>query len=84
MKEAKELDENFFSVEEFAKKLSVHPNTIRRAIKRGKIQAIDLGTSLRPLYRIPSSEVNRMAIFDMRKMVKQLVNEAREEEETSE
>lgn len=64
----------YYSINEFSKKLHAHPNTIRRCIKNGKISAINIGTGKKKLYRIPSSEINRLALFDLRKMLK-IINE---------
>lgn len=58
-------DENCFTIFQFAVKMSVHPNTIRRGIKSGKIQAINMGSGVKKIYRIPSSEIGRMALFDL-------------------
>ena len=52
----------FFTVQEFAKKLHVHPNTVRRAIKNGKILAFTLGAGKKPPYRIPYTEIERLMI----------------------
>lgn len=58
-------EEICFTIIQFALKMSVHPNTIRRAIKNGKIQAINMGSGVKKIYRIPSSEIGRMALFDL-------------------
>ena len=60
----------YFSINVFAKKLSAHPNTIRRCIKSGKITAINIGNGKKKVYRIPASEIQRLAIFDLRSMLK--------------
>ena len=67
-------EENFLSIDGFAKKINVHPNTVRRAIKRGKLQAINVGTAKKALYRIPYSEIHRIALFDLRDLIRSLVD----------
>lgn len=59
----------YMSIKEFARLVSVHPMTVRRCIKRGKLQFLNLGTAKRPLYRIPSSEINRIAEFDLEELI---------------
>jgi excisionase family DNA binding protein len=68
----------FFTIQEFAKIVKIHPSTVRRAIKCGKLQAVKFGASSRPLYRIPSSEINRIALFDLKEMIKKMVLEESE------
>lgn len=63
----------FYSIKEFAQKLSVHPNTIRRAIYKGRINAISLGTEKKKIYRIPHSEIDRIALFDMEEMIERII-----------
>mgnify|MGYP001597416566 CR=1 FL=1 len=58
-------DKDFLSITEFAEWVKVHPNTIRRAIKKGRIAAFKVGSGKRSLYRIPRNEVARMAEFDL-------------------
>ncbi len=57
--------EHYFSIKEFAKKLSLHPNTIRKAIKSGRIQAFRLSQGKTSSYRIPGSEINRITTMDL-------------------
>ena len=65
-------DQNdYFSVKEFANKLHVHPNTIYRAIKKGKLYAIQLGTT----YRINESELYRMPLVYLKSLNKCETNE---------
>jgi excisionase family DNA binding protein len=71
--ETKEND--FLSIKEFASKLGVHPNTVRRSIKSGRISAFKVGGGKRSIYRIARTEVQRMAILDMREMIKQFLKE---------
>ena len=66
------MNDGFLSINEFAEHLKVHPNTIRRAIKNGKIQAINMGTGKKKLYRIPESELGRLGLFELKEMLKRL------------
>jgi excisionase family DNA binding protein len=69
------MEEEFFTIKEFSDKLKVHPSTVRRAIKKGRIQAIRAGSGNRPLYRIPYSEIERIALFDLQEIVKKMIQE---------
>jgi excisionase family DNA binding protein len=64
---------NFLTVCEFAEKIRVHPNTIRRAIQKGRIQAFRTGEGLKSSYRIPNTEVQRLCELDMSKLIEQIV-----------
>ena len=60
---------DFLSIQDFAKWIKVHPNTIRRAIKSGRISAFKVGKGQRSVYRIARTEVARMAEFDVLAMI---------------
>jgi excisionase family DNA binding protein len=60
--------QEFYSINEFASKLGVHPNTVRRAIKCGRIGALRLGNEKTGRYRIPHSEIERIIYSDLRKI----------------
>jgi excisionase family DNA binding protein len=70
---------DFLSIKEFAVKVGLHPNTIRRAIKRGKISAIKLGSGLRSHYRIAKTEVQRIALLDMEEMIEKIIEKRAQE-----
>lgn len=53
MKETVKKD--YYSINEVAEKLSVHPNTIRNFIKRGTIKAKKVGLQ----WRIPIEELDK-------------------------
>lgn len=70
-----ESDVAYFTINEFAKKLRVHSNTIRRAIKKGRINAFKVGMGKKSSYRIPASEINRIALFDLNEMIEKIIEE---------
>jgi excisionase family DNA binding protein len=49
------MQEQVYSIEEAARLLKVHPDTIRRMIKRGEMQSRKVGRQ----YRIPRSEIEK-------------------------
>lgn len=64
---------DFFSIKEFAFKMGVHHNTVRRAIKSGRISGFRVGAGKRATYRIPKAEINRIALFDMEEMIERII-----------
>lgn len=67
------IESDFLSIKEFAAKVGVHPNTIRRSIKKGRISAFKIGSGKKSIYRIAKSEVNRLALFDMEQMIEKII-----------
>ena len=63
----------FFTINQFATKLGIHPNTVRRSIKSGKIRAFKVGTGKRSRYRIPYSEIDRIALFDLEDIIEKII-----------
>lgn len=63
----------YYSIKEFAKILGVHANTIRRSIKSGRINAFKIGAGDKSIYRIPHSEIERIALFDLEHMVEKII-----------
>lgn len=55
------MEKEFYTVEEFANKFSIHPQTIRIAIQKGHIQAVRIGVGKRTPYRISYHEVDRLS-----------------------
>jgi excisionase family DNA binding protein len=53
--------------------MKMHPNTIRRAIKNGRISAFKLGAGNKASYRIPRSEIDRLAVCDMTLIINQMI-----------
>jgi excisionase family DNA binding protein len=64
-----ELVNELLTIKEFAEKIRAHPNTIRRAIHKGHISAFRIGVGKRSSFRIPRSEIDRMALFNLEEMI---------------
>lgn len=77
MGEENKADESFLSIKEFATILKVHSNTIRRAIKSGRINAFKVGSGEKATYRIARSEINRIAILDLEKMIQTMIEKSK-------
>lgn len=56
---------NFLTVDEFAQKMRMHPNSVRKAIKKGKIFASRPGVGVNSPYRIAESELERIHLQGM-------------------
>lgn len=56
---------NFLTVEEFAQHIKMHPATVRRAIKQGKIYASRPSLGKKAPYRIAESELERLHLQGM-------------------
>lgn len=56
------LEKNYYTVEEFAELFDMTPLTIRRSIKSGRILAIRVGSSKKSAYRIPRSQIEKLAV----------------------
>ncbi len=67
------ISTDFLSVTQFAKKIGLHPNTIKKYIKEGSINAIKIGSHPRSPYRIPVSEFNRIAEFNLQNVVDEII-----------
>lgn len=59
------VDVNFLTVEEFAKRIKMHPGSVRRSIKQGKIYATRPSMGKRGPYRIAESELERLQLQGM-------------------
>lgn len=73
------INSEFLSIKEFAANVGVHPNTIRRAIKRGKLAAIRFGSKERSHYRIAKSELSRIALLDMENIIERIIEKRAQE-----
>ena len=56
---------NFLTVEEFAERIKMHPTSVRRAIKMGKIFAMRPSPGKKAPYRIAESELERLHLQSM-------------------
>jgi excisionase family DNA binding protein len=56
---------NFLTVEEFAERIKMHPGSVRRAIKQGRIYASRPGVGKKSPYRILESELERLHLQGM-------------------
>jgi excisionase family DNA binding protein len=56
---------NFLTVKEFAEKTKMHPASVRRAIRNGKIYAFRPGMGVKSSYRIAESELERLQLHGM-------------------
>jgi excisionase family DNA binding protein len=52
------LSKEFYTVEEAAALLRLHPETLRRAIRNGRLRAVKLA-AIKGCYRIPAEELER-------------------------
>ena len=69
------MQNDFLSIKEFAAKIGAHPNTVRRAIKNGRLMACDIGTGEKHIYRISRSEIERIALLNLKDIVDKMVQE---------
>lgn len=74
--------EQYLSIKEFAVKVKFHPNTIRRAIKSGRINAFKIGSGRRAYYRIPQSEIHRIAKIDLTALIEEIIEKRSKGEKT--
>lgn len=56
---------NFLTVQEFAERIKMHPTSVRRAIKEGKIFASRPSLGKKAPYRISESELERLHLQSM-------------------
>jgi excisionase family DNA binding protein len=68
------MKKSYVTVAEFAQILRLHPNTIYKAIKEGKINAFRLGVGKGNAYRIPVSEMIRMSEQNMMDIHRKILN----------
>lgn len=64
--------DQYYSVEEFAKILKVNPQSIRRAIRMGRIQALRVMPGKKAPYRIAATELDRMAVMSYEETIKNI------------
>ena len=67
-------DKDFLTIYEFCECLGIHYNTARNMIKCGRLSAIKMGVGGKTSdYRIPTSEIQRLAIVDLEKTINEIV-----------
>lgn len=59
------MDINFLTLKEFADKIKMHPGSVRRAIKQGRIFASRPSMGKRGPFRIAESELERIHLQGM-------------------
>lgn len=75
----KKDDPEFLTIIEFANKIRMHPNTVRKGIISGRIQAVRLGNSNKSAYRIPATELQRLCELDMSELIEKIVEKKMEQ-----
>lgn len=74
----KEKTSEILTVQEFAERMKLHPNTVRYHIRSGHILAFKTGNGKKSSYRIFCSEIPRMAAFSSSKMIESIVKKRME------
>jgi excisionase family DNA binding protein len=69
------MEKDFLSINEFAKLISVHPQSVRTMIRKGRLSAFQVGGGLTSSYRIARTEVERLGLIDLQKIVNKMVEE---------
>lgn len=69
------ISNEFLSVKEFSALIGVHYNTVIRAIKSGKLNAFRISPGKKATFRIPRSEIHRIALYDMEQLVSKIIEE---------
>jgi hypothetical protein len=59
----------FVTVKEFAVMVRMHPNSIYKGIRCGRINAFRIGQGSKSSYRIPTSEIHRLAERNMKEVM---------------
>ena len=65
---------DYLSINEFAELLNVHPNTVRKGIKSGRINGFRIGPGA-STFRIPRTEIQRLSYLDLEKLIQKKVEE---------
>lgn len=74
------MDEpDFLSINEFAKMVRMHPNTVRKSIKKGRLNSFRIGSGDNAEYRIPKAELNRLSFMDLERIIEKKIEEKKKE-----
>lgn len=76
-------DIEFVSIKEFAARIGMHPNSVRKAIKAGKLNAIRIGEGKQAAYRIPLTQLHILAIYNIEKVINALIDKKLESKKDS-
>lgn len=68
-------NQEFYSIVQLSLKLNIHPNTLRRHIKSGKILALKMGTPKKWIYRIPSNEIQNLILRHPENYIEKLIED---------
>lgn len=70
------MKKDILTAKEFAIELDVHYNTVKKMIKNGLVSAFKIGCGGKTShYRIPRSEIQRMAQVNLREIIENLNGE---------
>ncbi len=70
-----ENTKDILTIYEFADEIRVHHNTVRNMIKAGRLSTFRLVGKKGSPYRIPRSEINRLAMTDLNIIVDRMVED---------
>lgn len=68
------MEKEFYTIKDFAALVGVHPNTIRRQVKSGRIKAFKICPGEKVTYRISRSEIGRINLIDMEEMIEKIID----------
>lgn len=63
------MEQDFLTVQEFADLMRLNYHTITRSIKNGRINAFRVGVGKKSPFRIPRSEIYRIAACDLNVLI---------------
>lgn len=63
------IEQDYISINDFAKWIGVHPNTVRRMIKNKRIFAFRIGYGKTGAYRIAKIEIQRICEVDLKETI---------------
>jgi excisionase family DNA binding protein len=63
----------YLSINDFAKKIGVHPNSVRNMIKKGRLSTFRIGGGKTSSYRIPYSEIERLCLINLEEIIQKEV-----------